>query len=176
MAMNETERNLLNVYEHAMKMELDGREFYLAHAEKTSNPSLKKILMLMADDELKHYDLFKSMRDESFTHSPDAAKSSILGSVKNIFETMKATETEFDLPDVTDDIRAVWEAARDIEKKAEDFYREKANTMTDEARKKAFIQIAEEEHRHWQAMEYVVQFLSRPKQWLADAEWANIDD
>jgi rubrerythrin len=159
-----------------MKMELDGREFYLAHAEKTSNPSLKKILMLMADDELKHYDLFKSMRDESFTHSPDAHKTTILKSVKNVFETMKAANTEIDLQDITDDTRAVWEAARDIEKKAEDFYREKATEMTDAGQKAAFIEIAEEEHRHWQAMEYVVQFLSRPKQWLADAEWADIDE
>ena len=51
----------MNVFEHAMKMEQDGRAFYLEHAGKTSNAALKRVLEELADDELKHYNIFKAM-------------------------------------------------------------------------------------------------------------------
>ena len=53
----------MNVFEHAMKMEEDGRAYYLEHAEKTRNPLLKKLLKELADDELKHYRLFEKMKE-----------------------------------------------------------------------------------------------------------------
>jgi len=35
--------------------------------------------------------------------------------------------------------------------------------------------IADEEHTHWALIENVLQFLDRPKQWLENAEWNNLD-
>ena len=54
----------MNIFEFAMKMEEDGRAFYLENAEKTSLPGLKRILTELAEDELKHYLLFKALNDE----------------------------------------------------------------------------------------------------------------
>ena len=53
----------MNVFEYAMKMEEDGRDYYLEHAEKISNPALKRVLVELAEDELKHYNTFKALRD-----------------------------------------------------------------------------------------------------------------
>ena len=45
----------MSVFEHAMQMETDGRDYYLKHAEEQTHPALKKILLELADDELKHF-------------------------------------------------------------------------------------------------------------------------
>ena len=45
----------MDIFEYAMKMEQDGRDFYLENAGKTEVPAFRKILTQLADDELKHY-------------------------------------------------------------------------------------------------------------------------
>lgn len=163
----------MNVFEHAMKMEQDGREYYLEHAEKTSNPLLKKILLELADDELKHYHIFKAMRDETAAEYVQSEKTRILSTLRNVFETMKAENSDFEFPT---NVREIWETAREVEKKSEDFYRSQADDLTDDHRKELFHLIADEEHRHWRTIESVIQFLAKPDQWLADAEWSDPED
>ena len=72
--------------------------------------------------------------------------------------------------------KSIWEEAREVEKKAEEFYREKGDEVGDEKQKRILNRIADEEHRHWITMENVIQFLDRPQQWLEDAEWSNLED
>jgi rubrerythrin len=74
------------------------------------------------------------------------------------------------------DMQKVWEMALDVEKKSESFYREKSNEVEDAGHKVIFNKIADEEHRHWVTIENVIQFLRRPKAWLEDAEWNNLED
>jgi rubrerythrin len=162
-----------DVFEFAMKMEEDGRNYYLENAEKTDNPLLKKVLTELADDELKHYNIFKALRDSQAAEYKEEEKTTILGTVKNVFETMKAEGKELSFGG---DSRAIWETAREVEKKAEAFYREKAGELTDESQINILNRIADEEHRHWVTMENVLQFLDHPKQWLADAEWSSLEE
>jgi rubrerythrin len=155
-----------------MKMEEDGRSFYLRHAEKTSDPGLKSILIELAEDELKHYNIFKALRDDLPAEYKDDEKTTVLSSVKNVFESMKAEGKE--LPLRTND-QKLWEEAREIEKKSETFYRDQANAIDNEGQKSILSRIADEEHRHWVAVDNMVQFLSRPQQWLENAEWSNLE-
>jgi len=163
----------MNVFEYAMKMENDGREYYLKHAERQQNPALKRILLELADDELKHYNIFQAMRDGSPAEYKESAQTHILKTVRNVFEELKAAEKDFSFPD---DAKKIWEHAREIEKKAEDFYREKASETADEKEKEILVRIADEEHKHWVTMEQVIHFLDRPGHWLEDAEWTNLED
>lgn len=163
----------MNIFEYAMKMEEDGRALYLEHAEKTKSPRLKSILVELAEDELKHYNLFMAMRDGKAAKYEEGSTTKILSSVKNVFQAMKA-EGE-DLPTNGDD-RALWDKARSIEKESEKFYREKAGEVDDDNQKNILNRIADEEHRHWVALDNVIGYLDRPKQWLEDAEWSNLED
>jgi rubrerythrin len=163
----------MNIFEHAMKMEEDGRAFYLEHAEKTSVPELKRVLVELAEDELKHYNIFKAMRDEQPVEYHDSEKTTILSTVKNVFEELKAEKKELSFQRGA---KSIWEEAREVERKAEEFYREKANEVSDETQKHILNRIADEEHRHWVTMENVIQFLERPQQWLEDAEWSTLED
>jgi rubrerythrin len=162
----------MNVFEHAMKMEEDGRAYYVEHAQKTAVPALKKILLELAEDELKHYNLFKALRDSEKAEYKEAAATTIFATTKNVFETLKAEGNQSLTPDPV----KVWEHARQVEKDSEAFYREKADETDDANQKTVWTRIADEEHRHYVALDNVIQFLSKPAQWLEDAEWNKISD
>lgn len=51
----------MNIYEYAMKAEKDGERYYRELANKTDDVGLKSILMMLADEEVKHYVVFDKM-------------------------------------------------------------------------------------------------------------------
>ncbi len=163
----------MSIFDFAMKMEQDGRAFYLEHAEKVESPHLRKILLSLADDEAKHYRIFEAMRDGRAADFAETDSTRIFQTVKNVFEELKASAPDYSFPD---DSQKIWEEAREVERKTEAFYREKAEEVSDSQQHTILIRIAEEEHRHWQTMEHVISFLSSPKSWLENAEWSNLDD
>jgi rubrerythrin len=164
----------MNVFDFAMQMEQDGRAYYENLAEQAENAVLKQILINLAEDEIKHYNLFKKMRDGDISAVADmeATGTRVLENAKNVFQEMDQNATSAGF---TDDIIAAWGKARDVEKKSEDFYREKADEESDENKKNVIIRIADEEHKHWLLIENVINFLKRPGQWLEDAEWNNFE-
>jgi len=163
----------MNIFEYAMKMETDGKAFYEGHAAKVNSSELKDILLQLANDEQKHYEIFKAMHEGKTVEYEVTKKTTILKSIKNVFNTLQAAGKDFSFPS---DARNIWVEAREIEKKSEDFYREKAGELDDQKQKDILNKIADEEHKHWVTIEYVIQFLDRPKTWLEDAEWNNLED
>ena len=81
----------MNVFDHAMKMEQDGRAFYLENAAKIADPAMKRVLQELANDELKHYKIFKAMRDREKAEYREDEKTTIVTTLKNVFDEM-ATE------------------------------------------------------------------------------------
>ena len=102
----------------------------------------------------------------------ESSRTTILSTMKNVFETLKAEGAGKSFPA---DATKVWELAREVEKKSEDFYREKAAEMEDEKQKHILTRIADEEQKHWIALDNVISFLNRPQQWLEDAEWSDME-
>lgn len=163
----------MNIFEFAMKMENDGRTFYLEQSEKVDSPWLKKILVELADDELKHYNIFKAMKEGQTAEYKEAEQTKIIPTLKNVFETLKAENKDLSFPP---DSKKIWEEALEIEKKSEEFYREKAGEADGEQQKHILNRIADEEHKHWVTLQNVIRFLDRPNHWLEDAEWSNLED
>lgn len=163
----------MNIFEYAMKMEMDGKSFYEEHAAKVNSPELKRILLELANDEQKHYNLFKAMRDGKAATYDEGSKTTILTSVKNVFEEMKEADGGFSF---AADAKKIWEEAREIEKETEAFYREKAKEVEKPEQAEVLNKIADEEHRHWVTMENVIGFLDRPEKWLEDAEWNHLEN
>ncbi len=163
----------MNVFEFAMQMEMYGKAYYEENATRVDDPGLKRILMELAEDEQKHYNLFKALRDGANASYENAGETKILASVKNVFQTMKDKNQSFAL---ADEAKSIWAEAQLVEKKSEEFYREKAKEINDDNQKNILNKIADEEHKHWVTLESVIQFLKRPEQWLEDAEWNHIED
>ncbi len=164
-----------DVFDFAMQMEEDGRDYYEEMASKTKIPALKKILTGLADDERRHYQIFKNLKEQHSDRVSQLSEKSttIMSDAKNIFEQLSGDEVEVD---TAGDAIEVWEHAQEIEKKSEDFYREKAGVVPDKTAKDLLNKIADEEHKHWALIESVMQFLHRPDRWLEDAEWNHLEE
>lgn len=163
----------MNVFEFAMKMEKDGQAYYEEHAAKESNAALKKIWLQLAKDEIKHYEIFRRMKDGEIGAAAkmSAMGTEILNTAKTVFEELAAKKEEFKF---SKDAFAAWEKAQDVEIETEEFYRQKQEEETDPQIKKAFGLLADEENKHVNLIEHVLDFLHEPKSWLEDAEWGNI--
>jgi rubrerythrin len=164
----------MNVFEFAMKMEKDGQAYYEEHAAKETNSALKKIWQQLAKDETKHYEIFHRMKDGQIGEAAKMAKvtTQILTNVKTVFEELAAKKQEFKF---SKDVFAAWEKAQDVEIETEEFYRQKQGEESDPEVKKAFGLIADEENKHVNLIEHVLDFLHEPRSWLEDAEWNNIN-
>lgn len=163
----------MNPYEYAMKMEKEGRDFYLEQAGQMTDPTLKKIYEELAADEQRHYAIFKALLNGEEADVKAAFKTDILKTTKNVFQQLKDANSE--IVDFPQDVRDAWVKARDIEDHAEEFYREQAEKAKTDTEKDTWLTIAEEERKHYIAMDNVVNFIDRPNQWLEDAEWSNLD-
>jgi rubrerythrin len=163
----------MSIFEFAMQMELDGKAYYEDLAAKTELPQFKKLLLEMASDEQRHYNLFKAMKDGG-TATYDAEQATkIFASTRNIFEELKASGEQYIFGD---DIREAWVKAREVEKKSEAFYRQKAEEVDNAEQKQVLLAIAAEECKHWTTIENVISFLDKPTMWLENAEWNSLDD
>jgi rubrerythrin len=156
-----------------MQMESDGRSYYLDHAERVNIPALKQILHTLADDELKHYNLFKALRDGAAAEYKSADATKILMSTKNVFQRLRETESA---EAMGSDPRTVWQKAQDVEKESEEYYRKEAAKLSDPNQKSILNKIADEEHKHWVALQHVIEFLDRPQAFLENAEWNALDE
>lgn len=160
----------MNVFEFAMQMEKDGEKFYREIAEKSNNPGLKKIFNTLAEEEVVHYNTFKQLAAKS---SADAIESDILAKAKNIFVDLQKAG-DFDISAETPQAEA-YRKAMEAEKEAYTFYEAKAAEVADENEKKILLTFAREERRHYRLLENVLEFVTRPDEWLENAEFAKMD-
>ena len=159
----------MNIYDYAMEMEKDGEAYYRELARKTANKGLKNILSMLADAEVAHYELFRKMRENQ---DVAVAESDIIDNVKNVFARMK--EEGSSGSDVTE--VDLYRKAQELEEKSRDFYLGKAAEAAVAEQKKILLDIAEEEKRHYRILENIIDFVSRPEQWLEDAEWYHLEE
>ncbi len=72
----------MNIYDFAMQMEKDGENYYRELAAASEIAGLKKIFDMLADEEVKHFQIFRQLKEKKGeTQFPET---SILTNVKNI--------------------------------------------------------------------------------------------
>jgi rubrerythrin len=165
----------MNIYAYAMQMEVDGENYYRELADQSDSAGLKKIFLMLADEEVKHYRVVEKMSRRENVPA-QLARTAILDNVKNVFAEMKDTEPELRIDTTTATQSCL--KARDIEEESEKFYREQAGKVQDPAQREIFLQLAREEKKHLRIMENIVDFVSRPEpgNWLENAEWHHLDE
>ncbi|MEA1981883.1 MAG: ferritin family protein [candidate division Zixibacteria bacterium] len=162
----------MDIFEFAMKMELDGNKYYESKAAITKEKNLKEILLTLAEEEMNHFNFFKKMKNGKTDTSLKEFNSSTqtLNKIKNIFVEMSQDDENKNVGE--SDIE-IWKEALKIEEKAESFYREKAEAETDTQKKKLLILIAEEEQRHVHMVENVLYYLKFPESFAESAQFNN---
>ena len=160
---------IVDIFKYAMQMEKDGENYYHQLAQQTANKGLQTILIMLADDEVKHYNAIKRIQ----TTEAHIAETTILTDAKNVFVQIKESSKNFDF-----DIKQteLYRKAQDIEKESRDFYLEKANEVAEEYQKELFLRLAEEEKKHYFLLDNIIEFVSRPEQWLENAEFYHLEE
>lgn len=159
----------MDIYEYAMKMEKDGEGFYRELADMTSNKGLKAILGMLAEAEVRHFNLFLNMKQHENIGAPGIEA---LSYVKNIFEIMKE-QRKFEIGASELEL---YKKAQDIEKKSRDFYIKEAAEVADPSQKDAFEKIAKEEQRHFMILEEIINMVNKPQTWLENPEWYHLEE
>ena len=160
----------MDIFKFAIQMEKDGEKFYRDQAEQCRDEGLKNILIMLADEEVEHYGIIEQMRERA--DNPVKAKSTLIESVKNVFVEMKDKQQGFRVQASQADF---YRKAQEIEEKSMKFYLDRAQE-SEGANKDIFDQLAEEERKHLHLMESLVEFVTRPDQWIENAEWHHLDE
>ena len=158
----------MNIYEYAMEMEKEGELFYRDLAAKTNNSALKGVLNLLADEEVQHFELIKSMQEGSST--PELTASNLKESAQNVFQKIKREQINFDFGTSAAEM---YQKASKHEAAAVAFYAKKAEEAENPEHRDIFSKLAEEENEHKEFMESMAEFVSEPERWLEDAEFTS---
>ena len=97
----------------------------------------------------------------------------IIAEAKNIFERLPKEEKT--LKGLKGDL-AAYQHAMEIESKSFRFYENAAKEEKNPATKKLLTRIASEEHKHFNVLENIFQFVNAPNQSLAWGEFSNLDE
>ncbi len=159
----------MELFDFAIQMEKDGEAYYRQLSHRTANTGLRTILTVLADEEVKHQQLFQQLKE-----SKGALQASqVLTRTKNIFVQMK--ESGEVISDETSHI-GLYEKAQDLEKQAQAFYLEKSNEAESDHVRDVLVLLAREEQAHYFILDNIIDFLSRPQTWLEDAEFTSFDE
>jgi rubrerythrin len=163
----------MNTYDFAMQMEKDGEKFYSELAKNSLVEGIRKILTMLASEEVKHYNTIALLKKQA--GYPPTLETDVFGNVRNIFLKMKdeKAEVHFDSSELDS-----YRKARDIEETSRRFYLDKAAETQQQDEKMIFLRLASEEEKHLRIMENIVDFVARPEPgyWLENAEWHHLEE
>ena len=157
----------MNIFEFAMEKEKLSEERYRDLAQQCNNNGVKTILNMLADEEYKHYIMVHAMAKNQ---KPAEAETNVLSDAQQVFGKMREERDTLgcDIGQVK-----LYIKAQEFEEESEQYYREKAKEVTDNYQKRILTKMAEEERKHYNMLEHIIQFMQRPERWLEDREWSH---
>lgn len=161
----------MNVFAFAMKMEQDGKAFYEKLSAETELPGLRTIFTRLAADEQKHYEIFQAMQQEA--QAATMEDSTVLEFARNVFEQMLVEKGK--LGPIGGDLEGYRHAMK-IEADSFRLYEEAAQGEKNEAVRRLLLRIAGEEHKHFNIVQNIYDFVNAPNQYLAWGEFSNLDE
>ncbi len=161
----------MNVFDFAMEMEDDGYKYYKNLASAATLPGLKTVFTSLAEDERKHYEIFRSLKDGKQT--PAMPETESLDTAKNVFLLLPRDAEG--LKDITETL-AAYKHAMKLEADSFRFYEDAAATENDAGVRDLLLQIAVEEHKHFNIIENVYNFINAPNLHLEWGEFSNLGE
>ncbi|NBI05438.1 ferritin family protein [Senegalia massiliensis] len=171
----------MDIYEIAMKMEKEGEQYYKEQMKKTESKGIKNIFKMMAEDEKKHYEIIKNIKENFF----DCNSEINMEDVDTIFSkrldrnTSYENETNEDFLyakiNISETIKA-YKHALELEKETIDFYQKQVDNAKNECDKKIFERLIIEEKKHYQAIDNMIDHVTKSERWLEDARFNHLED
>ena len=161
----------MNVFDFAMQMEDSGYEYYSGLAKSATLPGLKTIFTDLAEDEKKHLKIFRALKEGR--KGQDMPESTALDTAKNVFSLLPR---DVQAAEEGSDILLAYQHAMKLEAESFRFYEEAAEKEDDAEVKALLLQIAAEEHKHFNILENVYHFVNAPNQHLEWGEFSNLGE
>ncbi|MDD5073252.1 MAG: ferritin family protein [Candidatus Omnitrophica bacterium] len=163
----------LKILQAAIKMEEDGRKFYLKSSKTAKNPVAKKLLVSLADQELVHIERIKVIEqglkgekdwgDFEKTISRDAKKKLVL-----VFRPLSASEKKKLKADPSN-LEAIT-ISMEKETKSYDYYDKQSKETNIRIAKLFFDRLKKEEEHHYELLEEAYSLLSDSASWFVKQE------
>jgi len=164
------EVTIMNVFDFAMKMELDGKAYYEVLAAGTPVPALKSIFTALAADEQKHYDTIQAIKAGAEWKMADTP---VLENARNLFQDLMGDKAiAGSLAKSLDG----YQHAREIEADSVLFYEDAAKKADNPATEQLLQKIANEEKKHYNIMDNLYDFVLAPQNFLAWGEFSNLKE
>ncbi len=160
----------MNIFEFAKEKEKYAEEFYRDRAAKSPDKGLTEIFLMLANEEEKHYELIEKMQADA---PVELDETTVLADAMAIFEKIREGANKFSFGESELEL---YKEAQKIEQNARKFYMEKANEVKVQAQKDVFLKLAEEEKKHYFLLDNIIEFVSRPEQWLENAEFYHLEE
>lgn len=160
----------MNIFDCAIKMEEEAREYYENLATAVTVPELKNLFSMLAAAEHEHYDALVRMKENV---DPQNVRFRALEEAACVFKPLLAKRAL--IAELKDDP----DAYRHALQKEEDgvrFYEELAAKAQDDATREVLLMIAGEERKHLNIVENIYSFVESPKTYLAWGEFSNLQE
>lgn len=157
----------MNVFDFAMKIELQGKAYYENLAATAKVPGLAGVFLELSADEQKHYDVLRQMKEGVNAGMVDSV---VLDRARSVFgDLLRTPEAVSDLKERLD----VYGMALQVEAESVRIYEEMAKKEENPVLMQLLLTIANEEKKHYNIMQNVCDFVARPKYYLA---WREPED
>ena len=166
----------LRALQTALKMEIDGKSFYLKASQNSKNKLGKQLLKKLADEEDGHRLVFQNIYDTLKAKNgwPDVKYRGDGGrGLRTIFAQALDDKKKNPQP-ITAELDAV-NLAMDLENKTYDFYKARSAKAEHNAEKELYESIAMQESEHHRVLQDYYEFLQDPAQWYVKTEHTSVD-
>ena len=158
----------MDLFEFSIQMEKDAEALYRKMAENAPVPGIKKVLLMLAEDEVKH-----RVAIEQLQKKLDVPKQQgVALDIKTVFDDMKR---DSNVTDITVDAIEDYQKAVEIEKRGMAFYKEKFEEADDPVNKQLFEALMKQETYHLRTCENLLEMVQKPDWWVENAEFSPQD-
>ena len=174
--MSSSTEKRIKALEVALNNESRERDFYLKHAERTSNSFGKLMFQSIAKDENEHFlkirELHQKLKEKG--KWPETIPLKVKGvDMKAVLKKVIASVEKSAEAD-TDDVEAV-KIAIDFESKGEKFYSDLRDSVDDPIERQFYGMLASMEREHRLSLEDTYDYFKDPEGWYRMKEKHNLD-
>jgi len=166
----------LEAFVEAVRLEKQGRDYFLDAASKAKNDSTRKIFQQIAEEEIRHIeivnDIYHRMKESGTWEESEIDYTGFKGKKSLFVGIAKSVETTISESD--DDVKAL-DHAMEIEKRGKAYYEKKAAETDVEFEKKFFQALAVEEEGHYLTFFDAKEFIIDPEGWLSRKGRSGLD-
>jgi rubrerythrin len=154
----------MDMFEFSIQMEKDAEALYRKMAENAPVPGIKKVLLLLAEDEVHHRIAIEKLQKKLDVE----AEKGVALDIKTVFDEMKQDRS---ITDITVDAVEDYKKAVEIEKRGMEFYKEKFAEADDPTSKQLFELLMNQETYHYKATLNLLEMVEKPSWWVENAEF-----